>query len=303
MTTETPPCGTGPDSPPGRLRVLATGPSSTIQDRGRIGWFASGVGVSGAVDPTSLALANRLVANDEDAAGIESVLGGLEVEATVVTLAAVTGAPAPATLDGRPVAHNSLLVLQPGQRLALGLATTGLRSYLAVRGGIAVEPVLGSRSTDTLAGIGPAPLQRGDELAIGPPPRTWPVVDLAPVPPLTGEPVVVRVVLGPRDDWFSSPEALLEGSWVVSAQTDRVGARLDRSGSEPPLTRSRHDELPSEGVPLGAVQVPPSGQPVVFLADHPITGGYPVIATVLSSDVGAVGQARPGQQVVFRLAG
>lgn len=282
------------------LRVLATGPSSTIQDQGRPGWFSSGVGHSGAVDLSSYALANRLVANPEGAAAIESVLGGLVVQATTTTTVTVTGAAAPVLVDGRPAAHHSVLTLRPGQQLTLGLAPVGLRTYLAVRGGIAVEPVLGSRSTDTLAGIGPAPLAPGDELPIGEPPSHWPVLECAPLPALTGAAVVVRARLGPRHDWFADPSRLFQGTWTISSHTDRVGARLDRAEGDPPLTRRDERELPSEGMPPGAVQVPPSGQPVVFLADHPITGGYPVVATVLSTDLSAVGQARPGQTLIFR---
>ena len=285
---------------PRLLRVLATGPSSTVQDAGRRGWLSSGVGRSGAADLASYALANRLVANPEGAAAVESVLGGLSVQATSTTTVAVTGAPAPVQVDGRTAAHHSVLTLRPGQRLTLGMASVGLRTYLAVRGGIAVEPVLGSRSTDTLSGIGPAPLAAGDELPIGEPPPEWPVLDCAPLAPLTDAPVVVRARLGPRHDWFTEPARLFEGGWVVSSQTDRVGARLDRLRGSPGLTRRDDRELPSEGMPSGAVQVPPSGQPVVFLADHPITGGYPVVATVLGSDLSALGQARPGQVVIFR---
>jgi biotin-dependent carboxylase-like uncharacterized protein len=282
------------------LRVLAVGPSSTVQDRGRPGWLSSGVGHSGAADLDSYGLANRLVANPDGAAAIESVLGGLVVQATAATTVAVTGAPAPVLVDGRPAAHHSVLILRPGQRLALGLASAGLRTYLAVRGGIAVEPVLGSRSTDTLAGIGPAPLAPGDELPIGPAPASWPVLEVAPLPELSGAPVVVRARLGPRDDWFTEPSHLFEGAWVVSSEADRVGARLDRAPGSPALARRDGRELPSEGMPAGAVQVPPSGRPVVFLADHPVTGGYPVVATVLSTDVSALGQARPGQALIFR---
>jgi biotin-dependent carboxylase-like uncharacterized protein len=174
-----------------------------------------------------------------------------------------------------------------------------LRVYVAVRGGVAVEPVLGSRSRDTLAGLGPEPLQAGDELPIGPPPAAWPTVDLAPVPSLGTGPLSVRVQLGPRDDWFTRPEDLFEGHWLVSDRLDRVGVRLERPDGLPALTRRDDRELPTEGMPLGAIQVPPSGEPVVFLADHPITGGYPVIGVVHTADISVVGQARPGQQLIF----
>ncbi|MBF6331357.1 biotin-dependent carboxyltransferase family protein [Nocardia transvalensis] len=282
------------------LRVVAPGMFSTIQDLGRPGWFHAGVGISGAADRGSLALANRLVGNDEAAAAIECVVGRLALEFSRAVVVAVTGAPAPITVDGRVEAQASMLFVDEGQRLELGVAPTGLRCYVAVRGGIAVPPVLGSRSRDTLAGIGPEPLRAGDELPIGPPPRQWPAVDAAPLAPMTGATVTARVRLGPRDDWFTNPTELFAGCWQVSSDSDRIGARLDRAGGGPALRRVGDAELPTEGMPLGAIQVPPSGQPVVFLADHPITGGYPVVGTVIDADVDLLAQARPGQRVRFR---
>ncbi|QLY31042.1 biotin-dependent carboxyltransferase family protein [Nocardia huaxiensis] len=280
------------------IRVEQVGPLATIQDLGRPGWFTSGVGVSGAADRSSLRLANRLVGNSEDAAAIEVLLGGLELLAESHLTLAVTGASAPATVDGRPVGAASVLELEEGQRLRLGYAMSGLRAYVAVRGGIDIAPVLGSRSRDTLSGIGPPPLCSGDVLPIGPPPRAYSPIDVAPVaPPLDGL-LTARVVLGPRDDWFTDAAMLFDGDWTVSQDTDRIGARLDRRNG-PPLRRSIQGELPTEGMALGSIQVPPSGQPVVFLADHPITGGYPVIGVVVDADVDAVAQARPGQTVRF----
>ncbi|MBO0856191.1 MAG: hypothetical protein J2P18_20770, partial [Nocardia sp.] len=166
----------------GRLRVLATGPLSTVQDLGRPGWFEAGVGVSGAVDRGALRLANRLVGNPESAAGIECVLGGLSVEFECPALVAVTGAPVPVTVGARREPPASVLHVEAGHRVRIGTATTGLRCYLTVRGGIDVAPVLGSRSRDTMAGLGPEPLSPGQWLPVGPPPADWPAVDLAPVP-------------------------------------------------------------------------------------------------------------------------
>ncbi|MBF6233994.1 biotin-dependent carboxyltransferase family protein [Nocardia farcinica] len=282
------------------MRVLAVGPAATVQDLGRPGWFHSGVGVAGAADRGALRLANRLVGNPEDAAGIEVLLGGLVVRAEQHHTVAVTGASAPATVDGVPVGHASVLELAPGATLRLGLASHGLRSYVAVRGGVDVAPVLGSRSRDTLAGIGPEPLRAGDRLPIGPPPRTLPLVDLAPVAPQP-DPVTVRALPGPRDDWFTDPDALFTGLWSVTTDTDRVGARLARVAG-PPLRRAVAGELRTEGMASGSVQVPPSGEPVVFLADHPITGGYPVVAVVLDADIDLVAQIRPGGRLRFRRA-
>lgn len=287
----------GPSDPP--VRVVAPGTFSTIQDLGRAGWFSAGVGVSGAADRGSFTLANRLVGNDESAAAVECLLGGLSLEFAAPAVVAVTGAPAPITLGGRPAAHSAVLRPEAGQRLTLGLASTGMRCYVAVRGGVAVAPVLGSRSRDTLAGIGPEPLRAGDGLPVGPPPPRWPEVDLAPVARLTGAMITARVLLGPRQDWFTRPEDLFAGPWSVSPDVDRVGVRLERGSELPPLTRVDSAELPTEGMPLGAIEVPPSGQPVVFLADHPITGGYPVIGTVLDADIDALAQARPGDRVRF----
>ncbi|WP_196814415.1 biotin-dependent carboxyltransferase family protein [Nocardia sp. BMG111209] len=283
----------------GRVRVVAPGVFSTIQDRGRAGWFHAGVGVSGAADRASFALANRLVGNDESAAAIECVLGGLWVEVDGPMVAAVTGAPVPISVDGRAEPPASVLYLRRGSRLRLGTAAAGLRCYLAVRGGFEPPAVLGSRSRDTLAGIGPEPLAADTELPVGTAPRGWPEVAVAPVAPMTTGTVTARVWIGPRDDRFTRPGDLCAGTWRVSADIDRVGVRLDRADG-PPLVRRDTTELPTEGMPLGAIQVPPSGQPVVFLADHPITGGYPVVGTVVDADVDLFAQVRPGQLVRFR---
>lgn len=287
------------------LRVLAPGPSATIQDLGRPGWFSSGVGVAGAADTTSHRLANLLLGNDEQAATVECLLGGLHLIALAPVTVAVTGAPAQVTVDGAPAPHTSVLLLGAGQELRLGLAASGLRVYLGVRGGVDADPVLGSRSRDTLAGLGPEPLQPGTELAIGAMLESRSIQVAVPTlarpgRSITSDPVSVRVALGPRHDWFAHPADLFANHWVASDRLDRVGVRLDRPAGAPALTRLDDAELPTEGMPLGAIQVPPSGQPVVFLADHPITGGYPVIGVVLADDVAALAQVRPGQHVVFR---
>ncbi len=279
------------------LEVLAAGPLATVQDLGRSGLAALGVGLSGAADAVSLRLANRLLGNDDGAAALEVTLGGLEVRAHGGMFVAVTGAPAAMTIEGTPVGHASVCWVPDGARIRLGIPPSGLRSYLAVRGGVRVERVLGSRSTDTLSGLGPEPLSPGRQLAVGRPPAGVPLVDAAPVAPPTSGPVRLRVRPGPREDWFDpdSLRALLTEPWEVTSESDRVGMRL----SGPVLRRSRHGELPSEGMTLGSLQVPPSGRPTLFLADHPVTGGYPVIAVVLSQDIPLAAQARPGQQIHF----
>jgi biotin-dependent carboxylase-like uncharacterized protein len=280
-----------------KLEVLATGALALVEDLGRPGLAATGVGRSGAADRGALRLANRLVANAEDAAGIEVVFGGLTVRAQGLLTVALAGAPAPAHVDGTPVGHHALITLRAGQVLRLGTPPTGLRTYLAVRGGIAVEPVLGSRSTDVLSGLGPEKLVPGVVLPIGPEPDALPLIDVAPVAVPPGGAVVLRVVLGPRSEFFADPHALTRTTWTASSRSDRVGMRLEGGA----LERAGTGELPSEGLVRGAIQVPPSGEPVLFLADHPVTGGYPVAAVVLDADVDRAAQVRPGQRVRFVL--
>jgi biotin-dependent carboxylase-like uncharacterized protein len=279
------------------LTVLAPGPRATVQDRGREGFAAVGVPTSGAADRRSHDLANRLVGNRPEAATVEATAGGLRVRAERPVLVAVTGAAVPVTVDGRPAPRDAPVTLAAGSVLALGVPARGLRSYLAVRGGVAVPPVLGSRSTDALSGLGPAPLAAGDRLPVGDLAGEEPVVDVAPVAPLPERPAL-GVLPGPRRDRLA-PEAwtaLVSAAWTVSADSDRVGLRL----TGPRLARVRDDELPSEGLVPGAVQVPPDGAPVLFLADHPVTGGYPVLAVVTTADLPLAAQLRPGDELRFR---
>lgn len=269
------------------LTILETGPLATIQDRGRTGQAALGVPRSGACDLGSYELANRLVGNTPGAAAIETTFGGLVLRASSDVVFAVTGAPCAG------VPFNAPATLRAGAELRLGMPRSGLRSYVAVRGGVDVPEVLGSRATDLLSGLGPAPLKAGDELPVGCEYGAMPGVDLAPVAdPAAGE-VVVRVSPGPRHDWFA-PGALA-GTYTVSSNSNRIGVRLEGT----PLERIREGELPSEGMALGALQIPPSGLPVLFLADHPVTGGYPVIAYVAGADLDACAQLRPGQTLRF----
>lgn len=283
------------------LEIVATGPQATIQDLGRDGLAGLGVGRSGAADLGALRLANRLLGNPEGAAALEVTLGGLEVRARGGMWVTITGATSPATIDGLPVGYAAVTWLPDGASLRLGPATAGLRSYLAVRGGIDVAPVLRSRSTDTMAGLGPAVPAPGDLLPVGPTPGAPPLLDVAPVAtPTTGE-VLLRVVPGPRHDWFVPDviSTLVGGAYEVTAESNRVGMRL----MGPVLQRAREGELQSEGMVPGALQVPPTGQPTLFLADHPVTGGYPVIGVVLADDIGLAAQAQPGQRLRFVLAG
>ena len=302
------------DATQGSLEVVRTGPLSLFQDLGRSGLADVGVGRSGAADRSSYLAANRLLGNDDHAAAIECVLGGLSLSATADVRVAVTGASAPITVDGEPVQHGVPVDIAAGQVIKLGTPKSGLRSYLAVRGGFEVPAVLGSRSTDTLSGLGPTPLQRGDQLLVGQdlesPKKVAAQQDAGPVEVDSGQlgsdVVTLRAMVGPRDEWFTSAADLAVGEWVVSPNSNRVGIRLDRlarlSEQDAPMLRRKDSrELPSEGLALGSVQVPPSGQPVLFLADHPVTGGYPVIAVVLHDDIDLAAQIRPGQRVRFRL--
>lgn len=274
------------------LSVLSVGPSVLVQDLGRVGFAHLGVPRSGALDAPAAALARRLVGGAEDDAVLEVLLGGLVVSSSSDTWVAVTGAPCPVLVEGRAVGHGRPEWLPAGARLWLGTPTSGLRSYLALDGGVLVEPVLGSRSTDTLAGVGPAPVRPGARLPVGVRRGAVRPVDVPP-PRATGP---LRLHPGPRADWCDAPlDALVGATWRVGADSDRVGLRL----AGPPLVRTRTEELDSEGIVLGAVQVPPDGQPVVFLADHPPTGGYPVVAVVEPDDVWRCAQVRPGEQVSF----
>ncbi len=284
------------------LHVLEPGLLTTVQDLGRPGRAALGVGRSGAADRFALRLANRLVGNPEDAAALEITGGGVRLRASGAALAALTGAACSVSVrdGGRsvPAVLNAPFSLPGGAELTIGPAGAGLRAYLALRGGIDVPPVLGSRSTDTLSGLGPAPARAGDALKLGTPRTPFHPVDLAPVgPPPTGD-LPLRVVPGPRASWLQADglDVLTSAPYVVRSDSDRVGMRLDG----PILRWARAAELPSEGLVPGALQVTPSGTAVLFLADHPVTGGYPVLAVVLEDDVDRAAQARPGQRLLFR---
>lgn len=277
------------------LEVIAPGPLACVQDLGRPGLAHLGVTGSGAADRRSHALANRLVANPDSAATVEITLGGFAARVRGGdTDIAVTGAEALALIDGIPFGHNSIARVFDGQLITLETPRAGLRSYLAVRGGIDVPPVLGSRSFDSLAGLGPAPLTAGDRLAVGPPPAAFPHVEVAPAAPVGGGGVTLRVIPGPRRDWLADPDALPRQPWVVSGRSDRIGVRLT---GDPLAARWPDRQLPSEGMVRGAIQVPPGGQPVILGPDHPVTGGYPVIAVVADADTDVVAQLRPGTPV------
>lgn len=281
------------------LKVLAPGPLALVEDAGRRGHMAVGVGRAGAADQSAYCLGNRLVGNRAGAAALEVTLGGLRLRAYGDACICLTGAPAPASAGGRPAPHAAPFPLRSGQELVLGMPLTGLRTYVTVRGGLAVRAVLGSRSTDTMSGLGPPPIESGDWLPVGDEVECYPQVDVAPVAAPDGGIVELTAMPGPRRDWFARPETLAESPWTVSERSDRKGIRLAGKPIER-HTEWADVELPSEGMVRGAIQVPPGGQPVLFLNDHPVTGGYPVIGVVRSADVDRAAQLRPGQQVRFR---
>ncbi len=276
------------------ILVEDTGPLALIEDRGRPGFAHLGVSPSGAADRASSALANRLVGNPESAPVIEVTFGGLVITATKLHWVAVTGPFTQLRINDQPTASHAALPLGPGERLGVDTPATGVRNYLAVRGGLRMPETLGSCSTDVLSGLGPPPLRRGMSIDVDQPAGMLPGVDIAP-PQVPSK--HLDVLPGPRVDWFTDEAwgSLLSERWTVSVDADRVGVRLEG----PPLTRRIGDELPSEGLIRGAVQVPASGQPLIFLADHPVTGGYPVIAVLTEHSADHAAQLRPGDGVHF----
>ena len=323
--------------------MIRPGPLATIQDLGRAGHGHLGVPASGAADTDSLRLANRLAGNPDSAAGIEFTLGRARLRFLADSVVAVTGAPARLTVSrgasehsasehgssedgtsehgagghGEPASFGAPCLVSAGSVLRVGSPAAGLRSYLAVGGGIDVPAVLGSRSSDLLSGLGPAPLRAGDLLQAGtrqsaarlsspgrPGQPGHPGYPSQPLPgtrlPPSAGAALLRVTAGPRDDWFTADalRLLADAPYTVTAASNRTGLRLDGAA----LPRARGDELPSEGMVTGSLQVPPDGMPILLLADHPVTGGYPVIAVVRSADIGLAAQLRPGQLVRFALS-
>ncbi|MEU3315923.1 biotin-dependent carboxyltransferase family protein [Streptomyces sp. NPDC006687] len=286
------------------LLVVRAGALSTVQDLGRPGHAHLGVPRSGALDTAAHALANRLVGNAAGAATVETTLDGIRLRALAPVTVAVTGAPCAVRVSGRPAAWGAPVWLRAGAELDVGRASAGVRSYVAVRGGFAGPAVLGSRSTDLLSGLGPPVLSDGTVLEVGvagPSPVAGADALRVPGPPVAE--LVLPLWLGPRADWFTpgSVAGLLSAGYRVAAASNRIGLRTEGG---PGLVRVRGGELPSEGVVLGAVQVPADGLPVVFLADHPVTGGYPVVGVVPPGPaLDAAAQARPGVRLRFVPAG
>lgn len=293
------------------IEFVSAGLQTLVQDDGRHGMSGLGISASGALDVVAMHQANRLVGNPVATPVLENVLGQMRLRSHGATTVAIAGAQALLTVHSAqsgtwPVEGHTPIALNDGDVLQLHAPTAGVRSYLAVRGGWQVEPVLGSCATDTLALIGPAPVQSGQRVAVG---NALAAEDLRPVElealpaaalPKVGEVVVLDVVLGPRTDWFtqSALQTFAQQEWLVTPQSNRVGIRI--TGAQP-LERIRHDELPSEGTVAGAIQVPINGQPVLFLADHPLTGGYPVIAAVAGYHLGLAAQIPVGCRIRFNV--
>ncbi|MEU2357550.1 biotin-dependent carboxyltransferase family protein [Streptomyces misionensis] len=278
------------------ITVVRPGALTTVQDAGRPGHAHLGVPRSGALDAPALRLANRLLGNAPDAAALETTMTGCALRPGRAVTVVVGGAPCPVTVDGRPAAWGTPVHVPAGAVLDAGTVTAGLRSYVAVAGGVAVAPVLGSRSTDLLSGLGPEPLRAGDVLPLGEPTGRTALPGAAPWPAPPAE-LVLPLRPGPRADWFTAAalRTLFSATYRVSPHSNRVGLRTEG----PPLERARPGELPSEGMVLGSVQVPPDGRPVVFLNDHPTTGGYPVIGVVTEPGLASAAQAPAGTPVRF----
>ena len=324
--------GSGPAEPPheasspapaeerGDLTVLSPGLQSLFQDFGRGGLSDLGVSRAGVADEAAALQANRLVGNTAESPVLEVLHAGLQLRAERDLVLAASGAEPELAISpdaessgsegsipdssasARTAPLRAPFLLAAGETLSVGAPHRGMRTVLAVRGGFLAEPVLGSVSADTMSGLGPAPLQTGQSLRVGREPRR-PVGAPEPAAEIPDAgPVTLRFTYGPREDWFSATEArrLTEQDWLVTQDSDRIGIRLDVDPSDPQaraLERSAGGELPSEGVVRGSLQMPPAGKPVLFLNDHPVTGGYPVIGVVIDQDLPRAAQLAPGQSI------
>jgi KipI family sensor histidine kinase inhibitor len=288
--------------PPGRRRPLRSegdrtvlveepGFLSFVQDAGRLGLAGLGVPRAGAADPYAMRVANRLVGNDDDAAVIEATARGPALRFSAPAHAAVVGT-AEVTVDGRSVPTATVVPVGAGQTMTIGVERRGLRSYVAVSGAIDIPTVLGSRSSDVLSGLGAGALVGGDVLGLGPTGR--PRGTVRPVD-VSGAPSALRVVVGPDPFPPAALPRLFGVTWEVGPSSDRIGVRLRAAVSLEVPTAG----IDSRGMVTGAIQVPPDGQPIVLLCDHATVGGYPVVATVVTADLGVLGQLRPGDAVRF----
>ncbi|OTA15518.1 putative multifunctional urea amidolyase [Xenorhabdus vietnamensis] len=289
-----------------QLEILSVGLQTLFQDLGRVGQAKLGISESGAMDKSALRSANRIVGNPSDQACLEIVQGGFKAIAHGQILIAITGSLCPIEIKTPSGETFNVSAYQPidlndGDEISLGIPAAGMRSYLSVRGGFIVPAILSSRSFDSLSNIGPAPLKINDKLAVSETSHCA-AISFSETPafdmPNKDEIVVLDIIFGPRTDWFT-PEAidlLSQQTWQVTPQSNRIGLRLNGECS---LSRIKLQELPSEGTCAGAIQIPASGQPVLFLADHPLTGGYPVIASVADYHLDRVGQIPVNAKIRF----
>jgi antagonist of KipI len=304
------------------VTVITPGILTTVQDLGRWGYQSSGVSVAGPMDPYSHRLANVLVGNSEEDATLEMTLAGPELECDDECVIAITGAELELAIDATPVPPYRALRLPPRTRLRCGTRAWGARSYLALSGGVDVPRVFGSRSTHVssgVGGLGGRALRSGDRLPLGRPARRLPLAPLAgarggdgPEPRTTSRAdfvdvdfawhvrdghARVRVLPGPHTQSFSRDalETLQSAPYRIDARSDRMGFRLDGV----PIVQTDRSEMISDATPIGAIQVPPSGQPILLMADHQTTGGYRTIATVITADLGLAGQLAPAESISF----
>lgn len=284
------------------LRVVKPGMLTTIQDRGRWGLQSRGVPVAGPMDPCSHRVANALVGNDDDAATLEVTLLGPELEFDDERIVAVAGAEFELAVDGRPVPASTSFMVPAGGRLRFGQRARGARAYVGIAGGVAVPATLGSRATHLISrmgGLDGRALKAGDRLPLGDRPgRPAPAARLIPaVTRLPQGAAQIRVLPGPQVDYFAADalDALQSAPYAVGAKSDRMGFRLEG----PRLTHARGADIISDATPLGVLQVPASGQPILLMADRQTAGGYPKLATVISADIGIAGQLGPGDTLQF----
>lgn len=283
------------------IQVQAPGLLTTVQDLGREGCGRIGVSPSGAADPISLRLGNRLVGNVESTAGLEMTLLGGTFHFPQGAILALTGSDFGATLDDSAIAIGTSIEVRPGQTLRLGPTRSGARCYLCVDGGIAVAPFLRSASTHMLSGLGGfggRPLRKGDMLHVAH--ATNPFRERAIAPHILEQVSprkVLRVTPGPQVDWFSESSLRLfyGATYCVTEQSNRMGLRLEGAFVSPRDSR----QMITEGVSVGAVQVPGGGSPIILFVDQQTTGGYPKIANVISADLHSVGQLRPRDEIRF----
>ncbi|MEZ5773922.1 MAG: biotin-dependent carboxyltransferase family protein [Hyphomicrobiaceae bacterium] len=289
------------------VRILAAGPQVTIQDEGRDGHLQAGVTPAGPMDPLAFLLATRLAGSGPRAGAIEVSAGGLTIAAEGAPLGlAIAGGQFKVVHEGRPMPGAVLLTLRPGETLSIRSGEAGSWCYVAFAGRIALPAVLGSVATHTRSGLGGLAgraLRAGDLVPIGPSggagPETARIVDASPARD-GREPdgTLIRVVPGPQDDYFAPDQmaAFLGTPWRLSARSDRMAYLMEG----PALRHLKGFNIVSDGIPLGAIQVPGDGQPMVLMADRQPTGGYPKIATVIRADIGRLAQTRPGGTVRFR---